>query len=90
MMLMPCAFALPCRYSSRYVNGPSYRRWRLTVPIQANLYRLAGQLLSDFLDKNYFYLFDKKAFFTAKVTIAIVPYDLEGSCGMPCPSLGRY
>lgn len=34
---------------------------RLDVPIQSNLYRLAGQLLSDFLDRNYFYLFDKKA-----------------------------
>lgn len=33
---------------------------RLNVPIQSSLYRLAGQLLSDFLDRNYFYLFDKK------------------------------
>jgi len=27
----------------------------------ATLYRLAGQLLSDLTDKNYFYLFEQKA-----------------------------
>ena len=29
------------------VNGTSYRRWRLSLPIMANLYRLGNQLLSD-------------------------------------------
>lgn len=51
---------------TKHINGPSYRRWRLNVPIMATLYRLSGQLLSDFLDKNYWYLFEKKSFFTAK------------------------
>lgn len=62
----------PLQYT-KHVNGPSYRKWRLTVPIQANLYRLAGQLLSDLLDKGYFYLFDKKAFFTAKALNLAIP-----------------
>ena len=39
----------------------------------ANLYRLANQLLSDLVDRNYFYLFDKKAFFTAKALNMAIP-----------------
>lgn len=46
---------------------PSYRRWKLPLPIMSALYRLAGQLLSDFGDRNYFYLFESQAFITAKV-----------------------
>lgn len=42
---------------SKMVNGPSYKRWRLTLPIMNTLYRLASQLLSDLIDSNYFYLF---------------------------------
>ena len=56
-----------------HVNGPSYRRWRLDVPIMGNLYRLVGQLLSDLLDKNYWYLFEKKSFFTAKALNMAIP-----------------
>ena len=48
------------------VNGPSYRRWKLDLPIMSTLYRLAGQLLSDLIDSNYFYLFDSNALITAK------------------------
>ncbi len=44
-----------------FVNGPSYRRWRLPLPIASTLYRLAGQLLSDLTDLNYFYLFNTEA-----------------------------
>lgn len=61
--------AMPCIYApsdlSNTRNHPSQKQQktainrRLDVPIQSNLYRLAGQLLSDFLDQNYFYLFDK-------------------------------
>jgi pre-mRNA-processing factor 8 len=40
------------------VNGSSYRKWFLNLEIMGNLYRLANQLLSDLVDKNYFYLFD--------------------------------
>jgi pre-mRNA-processing factor 8 len=50
-----------------HVNGPSYKYFHLSLPQMANLYRIGRQLLSDYSDNNAFYLFDKKAFFTAKV-----------------------
>ena len=56
-----------------YVNGPSYKRWRLPLPIMSTLYRLAGQLLSDIVDKNYFYLFDLESFVTAKSLNMAIP-----------------
>jgi pre-mRNA-processing factor 8 len=56
-----------------HMNGSSYRKWRLDVPIMANLYRLAGQLMSDLLDRNYWYLFEKKSFFTAKALNLAIP-----------------
>lgn len=37
------------------------------------LHRLAGQLLSDIADDNYFYLFDKQSFFTAKALNVAIP-----------------
>lgn len=58
---------------TRYVNGPTYKKWKLTVPILSTLHRLAGQLLSDLVDPNYFHLFDKKAFFTAKALNCAIP-----------------
>lgn len=58
---------------TKFVNGPSYRRWHLNLPIMSNLHRLADQLLSDLTDPNYFYLFDKKAFFTAKALNMAIP-----------------
>ncbi|KAL7692648.1 putative tetratricopeptide-like helical domain superfamily, ribonuclease H-like superfamily [Plasmopara halstedii] len=58
---------------TKFVNGPSYRTWRLPVPIMANLHRLAGQLMSDLIDPNYEYLFDKKSFFTAKALNVAIP-----------------
>ena len=56
-----------------HVNGKSYRRWNLNLPIMSALYRLANQLLSDIVDKNYFYLFDKPSFFTAKSLNMAIP-----------------
>merc|ERR1719382_1629409 len=47
---------------SKQVNGTSYRKWRLTLAQQGVLYRLSNQLLSDLMDSNYFYLFEKKSF----------------------------
>ena len=58
---------------TRHVNGASYRRWRLDVPIMSTLYRLAGQLLSDLLDRNYWYLFQRESFFTAKALNLAIP-----------------
>ncbi|KAJ2355359.1 pre-mRNA-splicing factor 8, partial [Coemansia sp. RSA 2618] len=57
----------------RRVNGPSYRKWRLDMPVMANLHRLAGQLLSDLVDPNYFYLFDLNSFITAKCLNMAIP-----------------
>ena len=62
----------PLRHT-RFVNGPSYRRWTLPLPIMANLHRLASQLLSDLCDKNYFYLFDVDSFVTAKSLNMAIP-----------------
>lgn len=55
------------------VNGPSYRKWHLPLSVMANLHRLASQLLSDIVDRNYYYLFDLKSFFTAKALNIAIP-----------------
>jgi len=57
----------------RHVNGSTYRRWNLSLPQMASLYRLANQLLTDLVDDNYFYLFDHKSFFTAKALNMAIP-----------------
>merc|ERR1719247_1711518 len=59
--------------NSKQVNGTSYRKWRLTLTQQGVLFRLSNQLLSDLMDKNYFYLFEKKAFYTAKALNMAIP-----------------
>ena len=58
---------------TKFINGDSYRKWQVPLPIMATLYRLAGQLLSDLTDKNYFYLFEQKSFFTAKALNMCIP-----------------
>jgi len=63
----------PLQYEGKYVNGPTYRKWRLDLPIMSTLYRLASQLLSDLVDRNYFYLFDLKSFKTAKALNMAIP-----------------
>ncbi|GIX65498.1 pre-mRNA processing splicing factor PRP8 [Babesia caballi] len=63
----------PLQYESKRINGPSYRRWFLTVEQMGVLYRLAGQLFSDIQDDNYFYLFNLKAFYTAKALNTAIP-----------------
>jgi len=62
----------PLQYS-RFVNGPSYKSWKLDVPTLASLHRFANQILSDLVDKNYYYLFNMKAFFTAKSLSLAIP-----------------
>lgn len=62
----------PLQYT-KFVNGPSYKKWHLSLPIMSNLHRLAGALLSDLTEKNYFYLFNKEAFFTAKALNMAIP-----------------
>jgi pre-mRNA-processing factor 8 len=56
-----------------HVNGPSYKKWNLTLPQMATLYRLSHQLLSDLVDKNYFYMFDLNSFLTAKALNVAIP-----------------
>lgn len=59
--------------SRSHVNGTTFRRWNLTLPIMATLNRLANVLLTDLADENYFYLFDTKSFFTAKALNMAIP-----------------
>lgn len=56
-----------------HVNGPSYRRWNLTLPQMASLFRLSRPLVSDVVDPNYFYLFELKSFLTAKALNVALP-----------------
>ncbi|KAL7751467.1 Pre-mRNA-processing-splicing factor 8 [Sorochytrium milnesiophthora] len=58
---------------TKFVNGPSYKRWQLDLPIMSTLHRLAGQLLSDLTDPNYFHLFDAPSFFTSKALNMAIP-----------------
>jgi pre-mRNA-processing factor 8 len=58
---------------TKMVNGSSYRSWHLRLDVVQNLYRLANQLCSDIVDKNYYYLFDKKALYTAKALNMAIP-----------------
>jgi pre-mRNA-processing factor 8 len=56
-----------------YVNGPSYKEWRLSTPIMAQLYDLAEPLLNTFPDLNVRYLFDLPSFLTAKALNVAIP-----------------
>ena len=55
------------------VNGKSYRTWHLKLSQMAVLYRLSNQLVSDLLDRNYYYLFDLKSFVTSKALNQAIP-----------------
>ncbi|OLN95565.1 Pre-mRNA-processing-splicing factor 8 [Colletotrichum chlorophyti] len=56
-----------------HVNGPSYRSWNLNLQQMATLFRLSRPLISDVVDKNYFYLFDLKSFLTGKALNVALP-----------------
>lgn len=58
---------------TKQVNGTSYRLYQISLPQMANLYRFGQQMLSDYTDRNPFYLFDKKSFFTAKALNIALP-----------------
>ncbi|KAG0341501.1 Pre-mRNA-processing-splicing factor 8 [Podila humilis] len=58
---------------SKHVSGSAYKTWQLDLEQMSNLYRIAKQLMSDLTDKNYFYLFDKPSFFTAKALNVAIP-----------------
>lgn len=59
--------------SDLFANGDSYRSWNLSVPVMANLYHLSQPLLPHVTDANYYFLFDKNTFFTAKSLNVVVP-----------------
>ncbi|RBR14719.1 uncharacterized protein FIESC28_07565 [Fusarium coffeatum] len=56
-----------------HVNGPSYKSWNMTLPQMATLFRLSRPLVSDVVDKNYFYLFDLKSLLSAKALNVALP-----------------
>lgn len=56
-----------------FVNGKTYKKWSLELPEMSALYRISTQLLSELNDPNYFYLFDKNAFFTSKALNLAIP-----------------
>ncbi|CAJ2506389.1 Uu.00g005190.m01.CDS01 [Anthostomella pinea] len=58
---------------SDHVNGPSYKKWNLTLQQMATLHRLSRPLLSEAFDPNYFYLFDLKSLLTAKALNVALP-----------------
>ncbi|KAI0017359.1 pre-mRNA processing splicing factor 8 [Xylariomycetidae sp. FL0641] len=58
---------------TEHVNGPSYKTWNLTLQQMATLHRLSRPLLTDVVDKNYFYLFDLKSLLTAKALNVALP-----------------
>lgn len=55
------------------VNGTSYKSWNLDIQTMTNLHRLSTPLMNDIVDNNYYYLFDKKSFFTAKALNNAIP-----------------
>lgn len=57
----------------KFINGESYKKWRLPVDTLGNLYRLASQLLPDSLDENRRYLFTEEALLTAKSLNQAIP-----------------
>lgn len=56
-----------------YVNGPSYKTWRLSTAVMAQLYSLAEPLLNVHYDRNHRYLFDLPEFLTAKALNVAIP-----------------
>eukprot|EP00559_Dactyliosolen_fragilissimus_P008345 CAMPEP_0184861990 /NCGR_PEP_ID=MMETSP0580-20130426/6537_1 /TAXON_ID=1118495 /ORGANISM="Dactyliosolen fragilissimus" /LENGTH=2469 /DNA_ID=CAMNT_0027359673 /DNA_START=168 /DNA_END=7577 /DNA_ORIENTATION=+ len=57
-----------------WVNGPSYKSWRLGTPIMANLYRLAAPLVGNRpRDPNQWHLFNLDHFLTAKALNVAIP-----------------
>lgn len=57
-----------------FVNGESYKRYNLKVNMLSNLHRLSTPLNNDEqLDPNYYYLFDRESFFTAKALNIALP-----------------
>lgn len=63
----------PLEHDKKRVNGTSYKNWHLDLPVMSNLYRLSTPLRNEIIDNNYYYLFDKKSFFTSKALNNTIP-----------------
>uniref|UniRef100_A0A8C9LIC4 Pre-mRNA-processing-splicing factor 8 n=1 Tax=Piliocolobus tephrosceles TaxID=591936 RepID=A0A8C9LIC4_9PRIM len=63
----------PLLYDKTHINGTTYKKFQLTLEQMGVLYRLGNQLMSDFQDDNYFYLFNLKSFYTAKALNMAIP-----------------
>lgn len=63
----------PLLDNKEFVNGESYKKWRLSLPIMCRLYNISSPLLSNIEDPNYYYLFDKSAFFNSKSLNTALP-----------------
>lgn len=55
------------------VPGSAYKKWRLSLPVMSNLYRLATPLRNEINDDNSSYLFDKESFLTSKALNTSIP-----------------
>lgn len=47
-------------------NGLSYKKWSMRLDLLAKVYNISTPLFPHIKDPNYYYLFDKESFFTAK------------------------
>lgn len=65
--------ARPLADSLQIVNGESYKKWKLPLEVMANLYKLSDPLIAEIYNKNYYHLFDKRSFFTAKALNQGIP-----------------
>lgn len=65
--------AKPLADMPEFVNGESYKKWNLNIDMLTNLYRLSSPLVTNVIDPNYYYLFDRDSFFTAKAINVSLP-----------------
>lgn len=65
--------AKPLIDEAQFVNGDSYRKWNLDLGTMDALHRVSKPLLPAITDPNYFYLFNKEAFFTGKSLNTALP-----------------
>ncbi|KAL0224761.1 hypothetical protein RCL1_002673 [Eukaryota sp. TZLM3-RCL] len=64
---------LPLSENLKFVNGPSYKTWKLPIEIMSNLFRLALPILNSNIDLNTNYLFNSASFLTAKALNYALP-----------------
>ncbi|EAY02411.1 pre-mRNA processing 8 protein homolog PRP8 [Trichomonas vaginalis G3] len=58
---------------SQYINGLSYRKWKLPLTVMSTLYRLARPLVDQYEDPNSKYLIDLPSLFTSKALNEVIP-----------------